>query len=104
MATENKFKMARLKAEVLEDLYDRLEQNLLDTTRYYGKTGEQKQKERWNRETGDYEKVFDEDGNPEMEDVYDYIEYTEEDLEKHPDEVLKAEAIKQVMKEIEKLL
>ena len=102
--TENKFKLAKFRAEILEDLYSRLEDKLKDTTRYYGKTGEQKQKERWNRELEESEKVFDDDGNPVMEDVYDYVPYTEEELENYPDERIKGQAVRQVMEELEQLL
>ena len=104
VVVENRFKMARCRAEILEDLYERLEDKLKDTERYYGKTGEQKQKERWNRELEELEKIFDENGEPVMEDVYDYIQYTPEELENNPDERIKAEAIRQVMEELEQLL
>lgn len=100
----NVFKKARIKAEILESLFERLEEELKDTSRYYGKTGVQKQKERYNREIGDYEKVFDENGEPEMEDVYDYIPYTEDEMKDRPDALLKAEVIKDVISELEDLL
>ena len=102
--TENKFKLAKFRAEVLEDLYSRLEEKLQDTARHYCKTGEQKQKERWNRELEELEKIFDENGEPVMEDVYDYIPYTEEELDKYPDKRIEAEAIRLVMEELEQLL
>lgn len=102
--TENKFQLARMRAEVLEGLFNKLEEDLKDASRYYGRTGEQKQKEKWNRETDSYDLVVDDNGDPVMEDVWDYIEYTEEEYARHPEYKLKAEVIKQVMKDIEKLL
>lgn len=105
MAKENnKFMVARIRAEILEGLFNKLDEDLRDTARHYAKTGETRQKERWNRDTDEYEKVFDENGEPVMEDVYDYIPYTDEEFERNPELKLRADVIQQVMKEIEKLL
>ena len=55
-------------------------------------------------ETEKYEPVFDDGGDPIMEDVYDDIEYTEEELEEHPEVVARINVIKQLMDSLEKLL
>ena len=100
----NKFLVAKIRAEILEGIYADLDYKLKDASRYWGKTGEKKQKERYNRETEKYEPVFDDGGDPIMEDVYDDIEYTEEELEEHPEVVARINVIKQLMDSLEKLL
>jgi len=100
----NKFMATKIKAEILEGIYSDLEYKLKDATRYWGRTGEQKQKEKYNKETDKYEPCFDDNGDPIMTDVYDDIEYTEEELEEHPEVVAKIEVIKQLMKDMEKML
>lgn len=105
MAKElNKFMATKIKAEILEGMYSDLEYKLKDATRYWGKTGEQKQKEQYNKETGEYDPCFDDNGDPIMIDVYDDIEYTDEELADYPEVVAKIEVIKQLMKELEKML
>ena len=105
MANEvNKFMATKIKAEILESLYSDLEYKLKDASMYYGKTGNQKQKMIWNKETKDYDPQFDESGEPIMEDEWGDIEYTEEELEDHPEVVARISVIKQLMKDMEKML
>lgn len=105
MAKEmNKFMEAKIKAEILEDMYSNLDYKLKDATKYWGKTGCKKQKTVWNKETKEYDPQFDENGDPIMEDEWDDIEYTEEELEDHPEVIARIAVIKQLMKELEKML
>lgn len=93
-----KSKMALL--EVLEDVYGRLEEIKTNVSTYYGPTGEQEQRERWNEETKCYEPMFDDDGNPVMRDVYGYLPKTElSDTDK-----AKLSAVDTVIKALDKLV
>ena len=100
----NKFMTAKIKAEILEGIYSDLEYKLKDASKYWGKTGKKKQKEQYNSETQTYELCFDDNGDPIMTDEYDEIEYTEEELNEHPEVVAKIEVITQLMNSLDKLL
>ena len=100
----NKFMVMKLRAEILEDIYKDLENRLKDAHQYFGTTGEKEQKTIYNKETKEFDPVFDEAGNPVMVDKWDYIEYTEEELEHNEEASAKIEVIKQLLKDIEKLL
>ena len=104
MKEVSKFKLAQLKADILEGLYSKLESDLEDTAKHYGKTGTQHQDYEWR----DHEKVLlwedEEQTIPKMADDYDYLPYTPEELENLPEVCAKAEVIKQVMKDLEKML
>lgn len=94
----------KIKAEILEDIYDSLEYKLKDACQYYGRTGNKKQKEKYNKETGEYEPQFDDNGDPIMEDEWEYIAYTAEELANNADVRTRIDVIKQIMKDIEKML
>lgn len=100
----NKFLATKIKAEILEGIYSDLEYKLKDATRHWGRTGEQKQKEIYNKDTGEYDLCFDENGDPIMTDVYDDIEYTTDELAEHPEVITKVQVIQQLMKDVEKML
>ena len=104
MKMASKFLTTKIKAEILEGLYSDLEYKLKDATRYWGRTGEQKQKETYNSETKQYDPCFDDNGDPIMTDVYDDIEYTADELAEHPEVIAKVQVIQQLMKDLEKML
>lgn len=56
----------------------------------------------YNRETKEWEKQYDENGNPEMRSIFDYVELEEDDLDET--QKLKLNEFNKVMKELEKLL
>ena len=92
-----KFKEAKIRAEVLQEVYESLEEKVRDTKQYWGVTKKAaKQKVDWRTN----EPVFDDDGLPVMEDEYGYIdkdELTEDDQ-------LRLKVLKETIKAIEKLL
>jgi hypothetical protein len=100
----SKFRQTQIRAEVLEGIYKKLEDDLESTASHYAKTGTQHQDYKWEN----HDKILlwedEEQTIPKMADDYDYIPYTEEELEEYPEIGAKAEVIKQIMKELEKLL
>lgn len=88
--------------EVLEELYCRLDDVENDCRRYWGRTDRQEQKTRWNKETHESDPVFDDNGEPVMEYVYDYIEKTEDEITDR--DKAKLSAIDSVRKSLDKLV
>lgn len=92
-----KFKEAKIRAEVLQEVYDSLEEKIKYTKQYWGvikKDDHQKVDWRTN------EPIFDDNGLPIMEDKYGYIgkdEMTEDDE-------LRIKVLREVIKSLEKLL
>lgn len=107
MAKEvNKFMVSRVKAEVLEDVYNYVQREEEQITKHYGPTGEKRQSERYNRESGQYELQWEDEEQtvPRMEDVYDDVEYTEEELEERPEILAKKIVYQDILKTLEKML
>ena len=92
-----KFKEAKIRAEVLQEVYDSLEEKIRYTKQYWGVIKKDaKQKVDWRTN----EPVFDDEGLPVMEDEYGYIdkgELTEDDE-------LRIKVLQDVIKSIERLL
>ena len=88
--------------DALEELFGIIERNKEDICQEYRKTGELQQKTRYNKETKDWEPAFDDDGNPVMEDVWDYFNIPEKELS--DEKKLKLEVWKEVEKTLERLL
>lgn len=88
--------------EVLDELYADLEVMEKNTSRKWGRTGAVEQSKTWNRETKEYDLDYDEDGNPVMEDVYDYIPKTDSDYD--DSDRAKLSAIESVKKALDKLV
>ena len=92
-----KFKEAKIRAEVLQEVYESLEEKIRDTKQYWGvikKDDHQKVDWRTN------EPVFDDNDLPVMEDKYDYIDKDE----LTEDDELRIKVLQDVIKSIEKLL
>ena len=95
--TNTKFKEAKIRAEVLQEVYDSLEEKIKDTKQYWGGIKKDaKQKVDWR--TG--EPVFDDNGLPVMEDERGYID--KEELTE--DDELRIKVLQDVIKSIERLL
>ena len=92
-----KFKEAKIRAEVLQEVYESLEEKIRNTKQYWGVIKkDDHQKVDWHTN----EPVFDDEGLPVMEDEYGYIdkdEITEDDE-------LRIKVLQDVIKSIEKLL
>lgn len=107
MAKEvNKFMVSRVKAEVLEDVYNYVQRAEEQVTKHFGPTGEKKQSERYNRESGQYELQWEDEEEtiPVMEDVWGDLEYTEEELEEMPEILAKKIVYQEILKNLEKML
>lgn len=92
-----KFKEAKIRAEVLQEVYESLEEKIRDTKQYWGVIKKDaKQKVDWR--TG--EPVFDDNGLPVMEDERGYID--KEELTE--DDELRIKVLQDVIKSIERLL
>ena len=92
-----KFKEAKIRAEVLQEVYDSLEEKIKDTKQYWGVIKKDaKQKVNWRTN----EPVFDDDGLPVMEDEHGYIDKDE----LTEDDELRIKVLKEAIKAIEKLL
>ena len=95
--SNTKFKEAKIRAEVLQEIYDNLEEKIRYTKQYWGvikKDDHQKVDWRTN------EPVFDDEGLPVMEDEYGYID--KEELTE--DDELRIKVLRDVIKSLEKLL
>lgn len=92
----------RAMLEVLEELYVDLETMEKNTNRKWGKTGAVEQSKKWNKETREYDLEYDEDGNPVMEEVYDYIPKTDSDYD--DTDRAKLSAVETVKKALDKLI
>lgn len=88
--------------EVLENLFDQLDSTEKEVRQYWGKTEVQEQSKHWNRETHEYDLEFDENGEPVMEWVYDYIPKPD-DMYDDSDKA-KLSAVDTVRKALEKLV
>ena len=88
--------------EVLEELYCRLEDLENDCKRYWGRTENMEQKTKWNKETHESDPVYDDNGDPVMEYVYDYI-YKTDDMITDRDRA-KLTAIENIKKSLDKLV
>ena len=92
-----KFKEAKIRAEVLQEVYESLEEKIKDTKQYWGVIKKDaKQKVDWRTN----EPVFDDDGLPVMEDERGYIDKDE----LTEDDELRIKVLKETVKAIEKLL
>ena len=68
------FRAEQIKLEVLEPFYVKLDNEEESICRKFTKTGEQRIKKDW--ANGHGEEMYNEDGSPVMEDVWDYVEKT----------------------------
>ena len=92
-----KFKEAKIRAEVLQEVYESLEEKIRNTKQYWGVIKKDaKQKVDWRTN----EPVFDDDGLPVMEDERGYID--KEELTE--DDELRIKVLQDVIKSIERLL
>ena len=88
--------------EVLEELYCRLDDMENDCKRYWGRTEQMVQKTKWDRETKEDIPQFNEDGEPIMEYVYDYITKTDDQIDDR--DRAKLSAIESIKKTLDKLV
>ena len=92
-----KFKEAKIRADVLQEVYESLEEKIRNTKQYWGvikKDDHQKIDWRTN------EPIFDDNDLPVMEDKYDYIDKDE----LTEDDELRIKVLQDIIKSIEKLL
>jgi hypothetical protein len=68
-----KFEARKLEIEYLECAAKELYRRRDDITKEYKPTGEKTEKTKWDRELDKRVPVLDEDGNPVLEDVYDFL-------------------------------
>ena len=95
--TSTKFKEAKIRAEVLQEVYESLEEKIRYTKQYWGVIKkDDHQKVDW----GTNEPVFDDEGLPVMEDKYGYIDKNE----LTEDDELRIKVLQDVIKSIERLL
>ena len=95
--SNTKFKEAKIRADVLQEVYESLEEKIRNTKQYWGvikKDDHQKVDWRTN------EPVFDDNDLPVMEDKYDYIDKDE----LTEDDELRIKVLQDIIKSIEKLL
>lgn len=104
--TVNKFMIAKIKAEVLEGIFNSLQFDLDNASKHYGKTGNKIQERVWTSTTKEYELCWEDDEHtiPVLVDEYGDIEYTDEELEERPEVLAKIEVIKLIMQKLENLL
>lgn len=96
MKKNNSIKEKRIMLEVLEVLMDRLDDERRYTSQSYEKVGEEQKKD----ENG--ELMFDEDGQPIMKNVYDYVDLKVEDMSESSQ--IKMECIDKIQTFLEKLV
>ena len=88
--------------EALESVFSHIDYQTQDLKREYRKLDTQSQATRYNKETQRRELVFDDDGNPVMENDWGYVDFEEDKI---PDENKeKLAAYKEIEKALEKLL
>ena len=92
-----KFKEAKIRAEVLQEVYESLEEKIRDTKQYWGVIKKDaKQKIDWRTD----KPVLDDNGLPVMEDEYGYIDKNE----LTDDDKLRIKVLQDIVKSIERLL
>lgn len=92
-----KFKEAKIRAEVLQEVYESLEEKIRDTKQYWGVIKrDAKQKIDWRTD----KPVLDDNGLPVMEDEYGYIDKNE----LTDDDKLRIKVLQDIVKSIERLL
>ena len=97
---ENKFKVKKAEAEILETLYATVSEKLETAYKEYRETGEQEQAKNW--QTGELLWEDEEQTIPKMKSVWAYVEVAEEDLS--DDQIATIKACKNIMAYLEKLL
>lgn len=101
---ENKFLKARVRAEILEELYKDIQRKIEDVGQHYAPTGEKVQDYDWE----DHKKVLvwedEEKTIPKMVDKYDYIPYTDEELKENPEIGVRIESYENILTALEKML
>jgi hypothetical protein len=100
MAELNKFKTKKAEAEILDELYMRVEEKLADTYTEYRPTDEQEQDKDWR--TGELLWEDEEQTIPKMKPVWKYMEIPEEELNEDKQAIVKA--CKTIMTALEKML
>ena len=88
--------------EALEAVFSHIDYQTKDLKREYRKLDKQVQSTQYNRETKSYDPVFDEDGNPVMENEWGYVDLKEDEISDENKE--KLAAYKEIEKTLEKLL
>ena len=92
----NTIKEKRIMLEVLEVLLDRLEDEKRYTSQSYEKVGEEQKKDK------NGEPMFDDDGNPLMRNIYDYVDLKPEDMSENSK--IKMDCINKIQTVLEKLV
>jgi len=102
MERTDMIKKKKAMLEALDDIFERISYSKKDLVEDYRRTGEKQQKTSYNKETKEYDPVFDEEGNPVMEDVWDYVTIPESELSE--DKKAKLAAYTEIEKTLEKLI
>lgn len=100
----NKFEQKSMELEILGKLYEELDRMEKDVCEVYTDTGRQEQKKTWNSSIGDYELVWEDEGQtiPVMREVWDYVTTPYEKLD--DEKKAKVDAIKKVKTALEKMI
>lgn len=106
MAQVNKFMVAKVKAEVLEGIFNQLEFDLKNVTKHYGKTGNMIQSTHWDSSRHEFVADWEDEEQtiPKMVEEWDDVEYTEEELDNMPEILAKQEVIKMIMTKLENMI
>lgn len=99
MAT-NKFMERKIEAEVLGDLYEKLEHDLKYATKSYERVGKETEQAR-DYKTGELLWEDDEQTIPKFRDNWDYVDVPEDELT--DEQRIKIKVIKSIMVKLEKL-
>jgi hypothetical protein len=97
---ENKFKVKKAEAEILETLYTTVQEKLESAYKDYRKTGTQEQDKDWR--TGELLWEDAEQTVPQMKDVWAFVNIPEEEL--NEDQIATVKACNNIMAYLEKLL
>ena len=100
MTKVNRFKAMQAKAEILDELYTRVQEKQKDAFQEYRSTGEQVQDKDWR--TGEPLWEDEEKTIPKMRDVYDWFDIPEDELTE--ERLAKISACESILEAIEKML
>jgi hypothetical protein len=100
MTKVNKFKAMQAKAEILDELYVRVQERYKSAFQEYRNTGKQEQAVDW--KTSELLWEDEEKTIPKMKDVYDFVDVPEDELSE--DQLAKIWACETLLEALEKML
>lgn len=104
MSEINIFKRHQIVAEELDSLTESLRSKIKGLSESYQRTGNVVQSKRYNYDTHSYDLLWEDDEKtiPLMEDEYDYLPITDDELSE--EQLLRKEVCKTILVELEKML